>query len=185
MRRLLLTGLLVAGVLSDLPRGDTVAYYTGAVSRGSNQFTTGIVSLTTGVAVGDTLTMTNLVPGDSFTARLQINATGSTLDLRYAMTTTTSGSATLASTLQLTVRTKTSNPCTNQDGTILYGPGNLSSAAIGNPSGGSQAGDRTLVGGANEDLCFTVTMPSTAPLSVQGTTTGATFSFKAEQVPNN
>src|SRR4051812_39205191 len=115
MYRLLLTAVLLIGVLSDLPHGDTLAYYAAAVQRGSNQFTVGAVSLSPGIAVGDTLSMSNLVPGDSFVARLQLLATASTLDLRYAMTTSVTGSTSLADALQLTVRTKTANPCSSQD----------------------------------------------------------------------
>ncbi len=124
--------------------------------------------------------MSNLVPGDSFVARLTVQNSGD-LNLIYAMTTTTSGDATLASTLQLTIRTKTANPCSSQDGTVVYGPGSLSAAAIGNATHGVQTGDRTLAAGASEDLCFTVSLPSGTSTTVQATSVGATFTFQAEQ----
>jgi hypothetical protein len=167
-------------VLSSFEQGSTRAYLTTGVTSSGNQFTAGNVQIGAGIAVGDTLTMSNLVPGDSFIARLTIQNSGD-LDLLYAMTTTTSGDATLASTLQLTIRTKTANPCSSQDGSVVYGPGNLSAAAIGNPTHGAQAGDRTVLAGATEDLCFKVALPTAASASVQGTSAGATFAFQAEQ----
>jgi hypothetical protein len=180
MRRLLLTGVLVIGVLGSLPQGNTRAYLTTAVSSTGNQFTAGNVQIGAGIASGDTLTMSNLVPGDSFIARLTIDNSGD-LDLRYAVATTTSGDATLASTLQVTIRAETANPCSSEDGTVLYGPGSLSAAAIGDPAHGADAGDRTLAAGTSESLCFKVALPSSAPLSVQGVSAGATFNFSAEQ----
>jgi hypothetical protein len=180
MHRIVLAGMLVVGVLSTYPQGQTRAYLTTAVNSAGNTFTAGNIQIGAGIAVGDTLTMSNLVPGDSFLARLTIQNSGD-LDLLYAMTTSTSGDATLASTLQLTIRTKTANPCSSQDGTIVYGPGNLSAGAIGNPAHGVHPGDRVVTGGASEDLCFRVALPGTAPLSVQEKNIGATFSFAAEQ----
>ncbi len=175
-----LSGLLLVGVLSSFEQGSTRAYLTTSVASKGNQFTAGNVQIGAGIAVGDTLTMSNLVPGDSFIARLSIQ-NGGDLDLRYAMTTTPSGDATLASTLQLTIRTRTANPCSSQDGTVVYGPGSLSAAAIGNPAPGPQPGDRTVLAGATEDLCFKVTLPTTASVSVQDLSAGATFAFQAEQ----
>jgi hypothetical protein len=180
MHRIVLAAVLVVGVLSTYPQGQTRAYLTTTVNSSGNSFTAGNVQIGAGIAAGDTLTMSNLVPGDSFVARLTIQNSGD-LDLLYAMSTTTSGDATLASTLQLTIRTETTNPCSSQDGTIVYGPGNLSAGAIGNPAHGVHPGDRTVTAGSSEDLCFKVALPGTAPLSVQGKNIGATFSFAAEQ----
>jgi hypothetical protein len=180
MHRIVLAAMLVVGVLSTYPQGQTRAYLTSAVNGAGNTFTAGYIQIGAGIAVGDTLTMSNMVPGDSFLARLTIQNSGN-LDLHYAMTTSTSGDATLASTLQLTIRAKTSNPCSNQDGAIVYGPGNLSAGAIGNPAHGADPGDRVVTAGSSDNLCFKVALPGTAPLSVQGKNIGATFSFAAEQ----
>jgi len=181
VRRLLLTGVLVVGALSGFVQGGTIAYFTSSATSAGNQFTAGTVNLAAGVATGDTLTVSNLVPGDSFSARLTIH-NGGNLDLRYAMTTSTTGSSALASALQLTIRTKTTNPCSSLDGAVLYGPGNLNVAGIGNPAQGPQAGDRTLAAGTSEDLCFAVSLPGSAPTSLQGTSTSATFTFASEQL---
>lgn len=181
MRRLLLTGVLVVGVLSGTVQGGTVAYFTGAAASTGNQFTVGTLVVAAGIAVGDTLTVSNLVPGESFTALLDVQNSG-TLDLRYAMTTTTSGDASLASALQLTIRTKTNSPCSSLDGAVLYGPGSLGAAAIGDPAHGAQPGDRTLPPGGGEGLCFQVQLPSSASATLQGASVTATFTFLAEQV---
>ncbi|HYN88879.1 MAG TPA: hypothetical protein VER55_10125 [Ardenticatenaceae bacterium] len=124
--------------------------------------------------------MSNLVPGDSFTARLTV-ANGGTLGLRYAMSTSTTGDTTLASSLQLTIRAKTANPCSSLDGSVLYGPGSLNVAAIGNPAYGVDGGDRTLAAGSSEDLCFRVELPPTSGTSLQGKSVTPTFTFAGEQ----
>jgi Camelysin metallo-endopeptidase len=179
MHRIILASVLVVGVLSTYPQGQTRAYLTTAVNSG-NTFTAGNIQIGAGIAVGDTLTMSNLVPGDVFSARLTIQNSGN-LDLHYAMTTTASGDATLASTLQLTIQTTTNNACSAPNGAIVYGPGNLSSAAIGSTAHGLDPGDQTVTAGSSQDLCFKVALPGTAPLSVEGKSIGATFSFAGEQ----
>jgi hypothetical protein len=83
--------------------------------------------------------------------------------------------------------------CTNAgfgvDGTVLYGPADLGNTVpinvVGDPAQGAQAGDRSLVSLANEDLCFNVSLPLAATNAAQGLTTTATFDFQAEQTKNN
>jgi spore coat-associated protein N len=181
VRRLLLTSVLVVGALSGFVRGGTQAYLTAPVSSAGNQFTAGNVKLDAGIAVGDTLTMSNLVPGDSFTARLTIQNSGD-LDMRYAMTTAAIGSAALTGTLTVAIRLKTGNPCSSQDGTLLYGPAALDVAAIGDPAHGNQSGDRVVTAGATEDLCFSVVLPASATSALEEMSGTATFAFSAEQV---
>ena len=179
MRRLLLTGVLLVGTLSGLVQGGTVATFTSSAASGSNQFTAGTLTLGVGLAAG-TLTVSNLVPGEQFTARLTVQNAGS-LDLRYAMTTSPpAGASALADTLELTVRTST-DQCSTFTST-LYGPAPLGGAAFGDPARGQQAGDRTLASGASEDLCFTVALPPDADAALQGASVTATFTFSAEQL---
>jgi hypothetical protein len=59
------------------------------------------------------------------------------------------------------------------------------SNVIGDPTTGSQAGDRTLAASANEVLCFSVILPLGTGNTSQGVTTTATFDFVAEQTANN
>jgi hypothetical protein len=160
--------------------GMTSASYQTQSQSSSNGFTAGSVVLGAGLAGEDSLGADNIVPGDSFMARLTIQSSG-TLALRYAMTTLTSGDASLAGAIMLTIGTKTNNPCNSQDGNILYGPGSMSAAVLGDPAAGYQAGDRSLDADASEDLCFLVAMPPDTPISLQGKSATVTFYFAAEQ----
>jgi hypothetical protein len=184
MRRLLLVGVLVVGALSGLVERQTFALFTSDAGSTGNRFAAGTLTLAAGVASGNTLAASNLVPGDSFIAQLDAQ-NGGNVDLRYAMTTswtpTPSGDP-LANGLRLTVRTKTGNPCSSKDGAVLYGPdGVLSGAAIGDPAQGQQTGDRLLGAGASEALCFEVSFPANAATGLQGSSITPTFTFAAEQ----
>ena len=179
-RRLVLTGVLIVGVVSGFVEHGTAAYFTSAASSSGNQFVTGSVTITASNTAGDSLSVSNLVPSDTLVAQLTVNNSG-TLDLRYAMTTNTSGDTALINALLLTVRTKTSNACSSLDGAVLYGPGNLLSGTMGDPTVGTQTGDRTLAAGANERLCFAVSLPTSGSTSLQGLSMTALFSFQAEQ----
>ena len=114
-----------------------------------------------------------------------------TLDLRYAVTSTTTEN-TLSAQLALTIKSGVTT-CTNAgfagSGVVVYGPGVLGSMAgvnvIGNPAAGFQTGDRTLIAAANEILCFSVSLPLASGNAFQGLTTTATFAFQGEQTKNN
>jgi hypothetical protein len=54
--------------------------------------------------------------------------------------------------------------------------------AFGDPAPGPQTGDRSLAGGATELLCFRMSYGNTEP-QVFGASTGATFSFHADDAP--
>jgi hypothetical protein len=174
--RLFLGALLFIGTQSGHA---TVAQFTTGVDSTANQFSAGTVHIADSLASGATLSMANLVVGDSFDAELTIANSG-TLDLVYALTTLTTGDATLANTLQLTVRTRTSNPCASRDGAVLYS-GDLAHAVVGDPQRGVQPGDRTLSAGSSEALCFTVVLPSSTDPALQGASVAASFRFDAEQ----
>jgi hypothetical protein len=177
--RLFFSGLLFIGVMGSPGPHGTLAYLSSGVQSTGNRFSAGTVHIANSLAVGATLSMANLIGGDNFDAQLDVANSG-TLSLIYAVSTSLTGSAALGSTLQLTVRTKTTSPCGARDGAILY-TGDLSSAAIGDPAHGLQAGDRVLAAGASESLCFTVTLPTSAVPSLVATNAAATFVFSAEQ----
>lgn len=181
MTRLIVLGvLLLIGTFSGMSQQHTtLAFLSTSVQSTQNQFSAGTLHIADNLASGATLSMSNLLAGDNFDAELDISNSGS-LALTYAMTTTYSGNSTLASTLQLTIRTKTSNPCSSRDGTALYS-GSLASAAIGDPAHGVQAGDRQLAAAASEPLCFTIVLPASAGPSLQATNVAPTFVFSAEQ----
>ncbi|HEV7662350.1 MAG TPA: hypothetical protein VGQ62_02350 [Chloroflexota bacterium] len=178
-RQLLLSGLFLIGALNGSPQRTTFALWTTTVSSTQNQFSAGTLHIANSLASGTTLSMDNLLGGDNFDAQLDIANSGS-LSLIYAFTTTTTGSATLASTVQLTIRAKATTPCAARDGSILYA-GDLASAAIGNPAHGQQLGDRILGAGVTESLCFTIVLPTSAAPSLVATNVAPTFVFSAEQ----
>jgi hypothetical protein len=146
-------------------------------------FTTGTIDINSNVTTFTAIT--DLMPGDTRTQSLVVKNDG-TASLRYAMSTVAAG--TLGTAVQLTVKTADTpggTVCTAFTGTTLVGPGNLNGTAIGSNAQGAQAGDRTLAGGAQETLCFRVTLALSAPNSLQGQSTTATFTFDAEQTANN
>ena len=177
--RLFFSGLLFIGVLGSPGPHGTLAYLTSSTQSTGNQFSAGTVHIGNSLAMGATLSMDNLIGGDNFDAQLDIANSG-TLSLIYAVSTSRTGSAALATTLQLTIRAKTTNPCASRDGAILYS-GDLAAAIIGDPAHGIQAGDRVLASGATESLCFTVALPTSAVPSLVATNAAATFVFTAEQ----
>ena len=177
--RILLAGLLLIGTSNSLPQSSTVAYLTTAVSSTSNQFSAGTLHIAQSLSAGTTLSVDNLLAGDNFDAQLDMSNSG-TLSLVYSISSTISGDATLADALQLTIRAKSTNPCSARDGSVLY-TGALSSATVGDLSHGIQPGDRTLAAGNTESLCFTVVLPSTATSALAGQSVSATFNVFAEQ----
>ena len=76
--------------------------------------------------------------------------------------------------------------CEIRVGAVTLYTGKLSSAVIGDPTQGAQAGDRTLVATTGSDtLTFTVSMPIATGDVYQGTTCSVDFVFAAEQTSNN
>jgi hypothetical protein len=177
--RLLLSTLFCLGAFQSSGDQATMAQYTTQVQSMANQFSAGTLHIDNSLASGATLSMDNLLAGDSFDAQLDVTNSGS-LDLTYSMSTQTSGSASLANALLLTVRARTANPCATRDGAVLYA-GALSSAVVGDATHGVQPGDRQLSASTSEGLCFTVELPDAAPPSLLATTVAATFVFSAEQ----
>ena len=175
----LLIGVLLTASLASLGAGmSSLAIWTDSDTGGAS-FTTGTVDIATSPST--ILTVTGIAPGQSGSAALTVTNAG-TLALRYAMTsssTNTDGKA-LRGQIQLTV---SSGACPGS--TALFGPAALSGALFGDPTQGSQTGDRTLAAGASEVLCFAWSLPSASNDTFQGATTATTFSFAAEQTVAN
>jgi hypothetical protein len=184
-RRKLWGVLFSAGILAGAPWAITHAVFTDTAAVPGNTFSTGSVDISTS-PTSALVTFTSMSPGDKVTAPLTVSNAGS-MDFRYAMSTSITGSATLASGLELQIKS-TVTTCTNAGfdatGTSLYNS-TLSGGAIGSNAQGAQAGDRTLAQSSNEVLCFQVRLPSSAGASLQGLSTTATFTFDAEQTANN
>ena len=185
MLHLILTLVGVIGISTAFVVTDTLAVYTDQETNSANAFDTGSVDLAD-APDSAVVTFTNMAPGNSVIQPLTVTNSGS-LDLRYAMTATVTNAdgKSLRDQLVLTVRTQTANPCSSEDGTVLYGPAVLSAGAFGDSTQGAQAGDRTLLIGASESLCFKVELPAASANSFQSAAATVTFTFDAEQTTNN
>ncbi|MGH1491029.1 MAG: signal peptidase I [Acidimicrobiales bacterium] len=188
VRLLAVLGLMLGSV--SLMSVTSLALFTDSETITGNQFTIGSVDLTVSQSSAlVTYTSPPMNPGDQFTAPLTVSNVGS-LDLRYAMSSTTTEDVAAAQ-LVLTVKTGVTT-CDDANwaatGASIY-TGVLGTtggtAAIGSAAQGAQAGDRPLTASTNEVLCFNVTLPTAATNAVQGLTTTATFAFEAEQTVNN
>jgi len=140
---------------------------------------------------GLVLSISPLMPGDSITDDVVVENDG-TAQLRYSISTATTNPDTklLRDAINLTVKTidvtTPGTPCDHFDGTSLYtGILGASTAAVGNPAAGAQAGDRTLNGLSNETLCFRVQLPLATANAHSAATAVTTFTFDAEQTANN
>jgi len=175
----------------------SLALFTDSVTDQST-FTAGTIVLDpTKIAAMD-LTNTAFMPGDSQRSPVEVKNTGSG-QLRYAVSQTSTNPDTkdLRSTLLLVVRTADTGGgtdfatdgdyCDDATGTSLRASAAIGASGnlVGDPTQGSQSGDRTLNAGASEVLCFYVTFPLSASNSLQGATAVTTFTFAAEQTSNN
>ncbi len=184
----LLATLAVLALAGGVFTISSLALFTDQATTTGNAFSTGTIDIAA-TPTSAVVTASNMAPGDQVTATLNIANSGS-LELRYSATTTTTED-TLAAAMVLTVKSGVTT-CDDAnwatDGTVVY-TGVLGTVAttamIGDATQGSQAGDRVLAAGADEDLCVNVTLPLAAPNSVQGLSSTATFTFDAEQTTNN
>ena len=144
-------------------------------------FSTGTIDVSVSPAV--LTAVTNMMPGDTATQALTVTNAG-TGDLRYAMSTVATNA--LGSQLQLTVKTQDGGGgCAAFTGTSVLAITTLNGAAIGSSAQGANAGDRNLAAGANEVLCFRVSLPLSTGNTFQGVSSAVTFTFDAEQTANN
>jgi predicted ribosomally synthesized peptide with SipW-like signal peptide len=169
----------------------TIALFTDQEST-TSAFTTGTIVLDDVKVDALVLTTSAMMPGDSVTDDVEIENDG-TAQLRYAMTSSSTNADGLGLRDDLTLTIKTvdvttpGTPCDNFDGasTLYSGVLGATTAAFGDPTPGSDAGDRVLDAGANEILCFRVTLPSSTGNGSQGASTTTTFTFDAEQTSSN
>jgi hypothetical protein len=187
-RKIAITAVVLLALAAAGVKG-VLAVFTDSQAVGANTFSTGTVDISTAPASA-LVTYSAMAPGDQVTNPITVTNDG-TLDLRYAITSSATEN-TLASQLQLTMKSGVAT-CTNagfgSSGTVVYGPAAVGSVAginvLGDPAQGAQAGDRALTAGANEPLCFNVSLPLSSGNAYQGLTTTATFTFQAEQTKNN
>ena len=186
-RRLLLTATIALSIASVGAGAYTMAIFTSTATNGSNAFTVGTLGI--GLSPASALiSLSPMVPGDVAPMGTLTVTNGGNTTLRYAMTTaaTNADAKGLRDQMTLIIKTKDTNTagCANFNGTQLYS-GTLASGAFGDPTVGSQVGDRTLAGSASEVLCFQAALPIATTIAFQGATTTATFTFAAEQTVNN
>ena len=144
-------------------------------------FATGTIDVNTSPAV--LTAVTNMMPGDTATQALTVTNAG-TGALRYAMSTVATNA--LGAQLQLTVKTQDGGGgCAAFTGTSVLAITTLNGAAIGSAVQGANAGDRNLAAGANEVLCFRVSLPLSTGNTFQAASSAVTFTFDAEQTANN
>ncbi len=145
-------------------------------------FTTGTIDIESNPAV--VTAVTAMMPGDVAADSLTISNAG-TADFRYAMTTTATNA--LGDELDVEVREEDlDGACDDFDGAVVVAAATaLDGAGFGSSAQGADAGDRVLIGGASEVLCFQVSLPLATGNGFQGATSLATFTFLAEQTSNN
>lgn len=185
-RRLALPAAIALMSLGGLSALASSATFSDNESPGSNAFSSGTVDLTT-APTSSVISFSTMAPGDMTVAPLTVANSGS-LETRYAVrsSATNTDSKGLASALVTTIKTGVTCTAAGFDtgGTVLYS-GTLGAVAIGDPAQGAQAGDRILAAAASESLCIRAQLPLSAPNTVQGASTSATFDFTAEQTRNN
>ena len=193
MLKYIMAGVLTIGVLAVGVRVATQALFTDTQSVGANTFSTGTVDLATS-PTSALVTLSAMAPGDKIVAPIQVSNSG-TLEFRYAVRSTTTENV-LAGELDLTVRgpSAASTGCDiagfgSFGSGVLYGGADLGSTGgtnlIGDPTQGSDSGDRTLAASASEYMCFQVELPIGATNAAQGLTSTATIDFISEQTANN
>jgi spore coat-associated protein N len=190
-RRLIGVAIMVLALASVWAGNISLALFTDQEASAAT-FSTGSVALDDVKIAGLVLTTSGMVPGDSVIDPVVVENDGS-VELRYAVTTTTTdpdGKA-LRDVLTLTVRTidatTPATPCDDFDGTPVLASTVLgaSGASFGNPAAGAHAGDRVLATAANETLCFRVSLPTGTGNAYQGAAATTTFTFDAEQTAAN
>jgi hypothetical protein len=196
-KKLVILGLL-ALTATSVAAGTmfSLALFTDSVTDQST-FTTGTIVLDPTKIGAMNLTSSALMPGDNVRTSVEIENDG-TAQLRYAVSQTSTNPDTkdLRSQLLLVVRTADTGGgtdfatdgdyCDDATGTSLHASAAMGASGnlVGDPTQGSQAGDRTLNAAASEVLCFYVSLPIGATNAVQGATAVTTFTFAAEQTSN-
>ena len=183
-QRYVASGLILLGLVGALFL--TLAS-TASTTAATWDPTTGTVDISVS-QVGAASSFSGVAPGDSVTKPLTVSNDGS-LPLRYAIRSTTPDE-TLATQLDMTIKTNVTD-CNeagfDRDGDTVYGPGDLGSIGgldvVGNPSLGSDPGDRALEAFTSEVLCIRVSLPLSTGNEYQALSTVSTLSFIAEQIP--
>lgn len=180
-----------AVALSGAAALTTGALFTDSVTVTNNAFSTGTLVLTPGVTTA-AWSISGAAPGAVEYRALTVTNSGS-LGLRYALSQVSSdpdGKA-LNAQVNLQVKPLAAASCTAAGWGAtapLNGAGGTSlatAAVFGSAAAGAQAGDRELAAGANESLCFRLSIPTSVGNAHAGAVTSTTLTFSAEQTSNN
>lgn len=175
-RRRGLVALLLSLSLTTLGAGAiSLAIFTDT-DASTGAFTAGTIDINTTPEV--LFTVTDMMPGDSGQAELVVSNDGSG-DLRYALT-SSNDNAGLAAEMTLDIE---AGSCAAPSGTLYSG--GMSGASFGSNAQGADLGDRDLLAGATETLCFSWGFNLAAGNALQGSTVNVTWTFDAEQTSNN
>ena len=193
----ILITLIAIGGLAILLGVASQAIWTDTDAVSSNDFATGTLSLTATDSPSPMWNVTAGTPGARETGSVTVTNAG-TMELRYAVTGSNVGDAALPAAMNLRIGLRGGAGCDfpyhNADGTAttltddtqLIATTLNTTALIGNPAQGPDAGDRTLTTASpTEVLCFAVVLPDTAGNPLQGLNTTTTFTFDSEQTANN
>ena len=190
----LTAALLVAAAESDVASTPSLAVLQDTVATSSHAVTSGNIDLTlaNGAASGQWTGAFSIVPGAaSQYYRLTVTNTGSAT-LVYSLTSTSTtnvlASALIVAIARLAPATATCSAASYAAGTDVSNAAPLPFAStsgvavIGNPTAGTQAGDRTLEASASDNLCLKVDFPTGTALGYagRGSTAATTFTFFAE-----
>jgi hypothetical protein len=176
-RRRALLAILLASSLATLGAGAmSLAVFTDADAT-DGAWSTGSISLVAGPST--TFGANAMLPGDMGRQTVTVLNDG-TGELRYAMTSTETDTDGLLG--QMTVEIF-AGACTSP-GTSLYS-GVFEDAVLGDPAQGNDAGDRVVLAGATDSLCFDWELPLGTGNGFQNVSATAIFNFVGEQTANN
>lgn len=189
-RRLALSAVSLVGFAAVVTAG-TLAVFSDQEAIGANAFSAGTVDLGTSPTTA-VVALAGMMPGDTVTNPLVVTNQPGSGALRYAVSSTATDTDGLGLKDQLVLTVKTGDSaaptsCAAFSGTQLYS-GDMDSTAgmlVGDAAQGAQSGDRTLDAGADETLCFRVSLPLDTGNSFKNAASTATFTFDAEQTANN
>lgn len=174
--------VLSLGMVLGLGAVGTMAAWSGSTTATSGMFSTGTIRLELN---GDnpshtftSLTKTSMLQGNSVAAMLPVKNAGST-DFSYVAKVTASGDSTLASNFTVAVFAGGSS----SGGTTCINGAPVSSKALSTTSPVDLIPARTIAAAGIDNLCFQVTLNSSAPIESRMKSVGAAFQFTATSVP--
>ncbi|WP_165372758.1 TasA family protein [Pengzhenrongella frigida] len=192
-RRLVMSAATVGLAVIGLTSLTTSALFTDNESAVGGGFTTGSVNVTLTPAA-DFLKIGNMAPGDTEFRSITVNNPGS-LGYRYAVTkawTDSNAGYPLSAVLQIaTFVLPTGGTCDAASAVPaaqIRPLGAISAdgaTLIGDPATGAHAGDRPILAGAGELLCFQITLPISVGNEYQSSTSTVSVQVVAEQTANN